>query len=305
VTVAAHGPVQGTVQGTVLGIDLGGTKLLAVGLDASGREVYRRREMTGRGLGPELALALIAEIVDDARRALGGLDAVGLGFPGLVDHHRGVARSSVMLDGWHEVALAAQITARVGAPCAIDNDVNVAALHELALRGSSALLFVAVGTGIGGALVLDGKLWRGAHGLAGEIGHVAIARDGRPCNCGRRGCVNRYASGTAIDYPDGQPDGRPDGGLADATAALGAAIGSALNLLDVPLVVLGGGVAERGPTYLEAVAAHARRECFREIGEACTFELARGGYDAAALGAALLARQARHAASSGAIRERT
>lgn len=298
----------GTV-GPVLGIDLGGTKLLAVGLDASGREVYRRREMTGRDLGPEPALALIAEISDDARRTLGGLDAVGLGFPGLVDHHRGVARSSVMLDGWHEVELAAQITARVAAPCAIDNDVNVAALHELALRGSSALLFVAVGTGIGGALVLDGKLWRGAHGLAGEIGHVAIARDGRPCNCGRRGCVNRYASGTAIDQPDWQPDrqpgGQPDGGLADATAALGSAIGSALNLLDVPLVVLGGGVAERGPSYLEAVAAHARRECFREIGEACTFELARGGYDAAALGAALLARQARHAASSGSMRERT
>jgi len=267
----------------VLGIDLGGTKLLAVGLDAAGRVVYRRREPTGRGLAPEPALALVAEIAGDARRALGGLDALGLGFPGLVDHRRGLVRSSVMLDGWHEVALAAQLSARVGVPCAIDNDVNASALYELEQRGSAALLFVAVGTGIGGALVLDGQVWRGAHGLAGEIGHVAIARDGRPCTCGRRGCVNRYASGTALD--------QPGGGLADATAALGAAIGSALNLLDVPLVVLGGGVAERGPAYLEAVAAHARRECFREIGQACTFELARGGYDAAALGAARLARQ--------------
>lgn len=267
----------------VLGLDLGGTKLLAVGLDAAGHVAYRRREPTGRGLGPEPALALIAEIACDARRALGGLDALGLGFPGLVDHRRGLVRSSVMLDGWHEVALATQIAARVGAPCAIDNDVNASALHELELRSSAALLFVAVGTGIGGALVLDGKLWRGASGLAGEIGHVAIARDGRPCTCGRRGCVNRYASGTALDQPDGY--------LADATAALGAAIGSALNLLDVPLVVLGGGVAERGPAYLEAVAGHARRECFREIGHACTFELARGGYDAAALGATRLALQ--------------
>jgi glucokinase len=280
-----------TMSVAVLGIDLGGTKLLAVAVDAAGTVVYRRREPTGRGLGPAPALALIAEIADDARRALGGpnaIAAVGLGFPGLVDHRRGVARSSVMLDGWHDVALAAQLAARLGVPCAIDNDVNAAALYEHALRGTSDFLFVAVGTGIGGALVLGGALWRGAHGLAGEIGHVTIARDGRPCDCGRRGCVNRYASGTAIDQP-GDPSGD---GLADATAALGAALGSALNLLDVPLVVLGGGVAERGPAYVAAVAAHARRECFREIGQACAFELARGGYDAAALGAARLARQA-------------
>jgi glucokinase len=267
----------------VLGLDLGGTKLLACGIDGDGRVAYRRREPTGRGMGLEPALALVADIARDARRALGGLDAIGLGFPGLVDHRRGVVRSSVMLEGWHDAALSVEVAARTGAPCAIDNDANAAALYERELRGCADLLFVAVGTGIGGALVLDGKLWRGAGGLAGELGHVAIARDGRRCDCGRRGCVNRYASGAALDQPGGD--------LADATAALGAAIGSALNLLAVPLVVLGGGVAERGPAYVDAVAEHARRECFHEIGEACAFEAARGGYDAAALGAALLARQ--------------
>jgi glucokinase len=266
-----------------LGLDLGGTKLLACGVDRDGRVAYRRREPTGRGLSPERALALLAEVAGDARRAMGGVDAVGVGFPGLVDHRRGVVRSSVMLDGWRDVPLAAELAARIGAPCAIDNDANAAALREGALRGSGDLLFVAVGTGIGGALLLGGALWRGASGLAGEIGHVAIARDGRPCACGRRGCVNRYASGTALDQAGAE--------LADAAAALGAAIGSALNLLAVPLVVLGGGVAERGRAYLDAIAEHARRECFREIGDACAFELARGGYDAAAHGAALLARQ--------------
>jgi glucokinase len=267
----------------VLGLDLGGTKLLARGVDRDGRVVYRRREPTGRALRPAQALALLGDVAGDARRALGGLDAVGVGFPGLVDHGRGYVRSSVMLDGWCDVPLAAELAARVGAPCAVDNDANTAALHERELRDASALLFVAIGTGIGGALVLDGKLWRGAGGLAGEIGHVVIARDGQPCDCGRRGCVNRYASGTALD--------RNGASLSDATAALGAAIGSALNLLAVPLVVLGGGVAERGPAYLAAVAEHARRECFPEIGAACAFEAARGGYDAAALGAAQLARQ--------------
>jgi glucokinase len=267
----------------VLGLDLGGTKLLACGLDGDGRVVYRRREATGRTLGPARALALLADIAGDARRALGALDAVGVGFPGLVDHARGCVRSSVMLDGWRDVPLAGELAARIGAPCAVDNDANAAALHESELRGAAALLFVAIGTGIGGALVLDGKLWRGAGGLAGEIGHLAIERDGRPCDCGRRGCVNRYASGTALD--------RAGASLSDATAALGAAIGSALNLLAVPLVVLGGGVVERGPAFIEAVAEHARRECFGEIGQACAFEAARGGYDAAALGAAQLARQ--------------
>lgn len=271
----------------VLGLDLGGTKLLACGVDDRARIALRRRRPTGRGFGPDAATAAIAELAAEARGALGPLDAIGLGFPGLVDHARGVVRSSVMLDGWRDVPLARRIEEATGVPCAIDNDANAAALYELEQRQASDLLFVAVGTGIGGALVLAGRLWRGAGGLAGELGHVAIDRGGPPCACGRRGCVHLYASGSAIAA------GAP---IDAAAGALGAAIGSALDLLDVPLVVLGGGVAELGPSYVAAVAAAARRECFREIGLGCAFEPARGGYEAAALGAALLARGHRVAA---------
>ena len=282
----------------VLGIDLGATKLLALGEERGAR--FRLRRDSGRGLGPGAGLAAIVEVVDRAREQL-AVEAVGVGFPGLVDHARGLVRSSVMLDGWSEVPLAALLEERLGIPCAVDNDVNAAALWEQRCRGARDMLFVAVGTGIGGALVLDGRLHRGAGGLAGEIGHVRVSRDGPPCDCGRRGCVNRHASGAAIEAAAGlSPGALRDGAawsdqleraLEVVVAALGAAIGDALNLLDVPLVVLGGGVAELGPSYAAAVAASARRECFREIGEACSFELARGGYDGAARGAADLAAQ--------------
>jgi glucokinase len=279
-----------------LGIDLGGTKLLACGLDDGDRVRYRVRVPTGRRFGPASARAAIRELAGDARSALGGLDAIGIGFPGLVDHRRGVACSSTMLDGWHEVALAAQIADAVGVPCAIDNDVNAAAVHAQACRDVSDLLYVAVGTGIGGALILGGRPWRGAGGFAGEIGHVSIERDGPPCACGRRGCVHLYASGTAIQAAAGVPADQlaartSHPAVLAAADALGVAIGSVLNLLDVRVVVLGGGIAELGASYVDAVAARARRECFPEIGRPCEITAARGGYDAGALGAASLARQ--------------
>ena len=287
---------------SLLGIDLGGTKLLARAVSADGAVWFHVRAATGRAMGPDAALAAIERVAAEARARTGEVEAVGVGFPGLVDHARGVARSSVMLDGWRDVPLAARLEERLGVPCAVDNDVNAAALHELHIRGAKEMLFVAVGTGIGGALVLDGRLRRGAGGFAGEIGHIVVERDGRPCDCGRRGCVNRYASGTAIEADAGLEAGelRARAGhdvcvvgpaLAAAADALGVAIGSALNLLDVPLVVLGGGVAQLGPAYVAAVAARARRECFCEIGHDCAFEAARGGYDGAALGAVALAAQ--------------
>jgi glucokinase len=282
----------------LLGIDLGGTKLLACGLDERGEVRYRVRQPTGRGFGPDAAVANIAQLASAACTALGGLDAIGIGFPGLVDHRRGIARSSTMLDGWHEVALARHVRDALGVPCTIDNDVNAAALHEHACRGAPDLLYVSVGTGIGGALVLGGALWRGAGGFAGEIGHITIDHAGPPCACGRRGCVNLYASGTAIEAAAGLAPGQLAAGapagraIVDAAGALAVAIGSALNVLDIPLVVLGGGIAQLGPAYVDAVAALVRRECFREIAAPCVVSASRGGYEAGALGAAALAGEA-------------
>ena len=273
----------------VLGIDLGGTKLLAGGLDDDG--VTGSGACDGRGSGPHVRSRRSSRS-PAMRSACSQLDGIGIGVPGLVDHARGLVRSSTILDGWSDIPLASEVSRRLDLPCTIDNDVNVAAIHERDVRGARDLLYVAIGTGIGGALVLGGTLWRGAGSLAGEIGHVSIERDGLACTCGRRGCVNLYASGTALG------PSATDAAIRDAAEALAIAIGSVLNVLDLPLVVLGGGVVELGARYVDAVADGVRRQCFREIAVHCAIEPARAGYDTAALGAAVLAGQPRARAIS-------
>lgn len=284
-----------------LGVDIGGSKLLACLVDDAGRVLFRTRQATGRSLAPDDAVSRVTAVVAEARRNAGGCDAIGIGFPGLVDPQRGLARSSVMIDGWRDVALAARVEASTGLPCAIDNDVNAAARSEVARRGQADrdLLFVAVGTGIGGAVVINGAIWPGTSGLAGEVGHLCVDARGPRCECGARGCVNLYASGTAIaarlasaglSWPAGE-DGDHEAAWAvidGGARALGRALGSALNLLNLPLVVIGGGVAELGDRYITEVARAANESCMAEIAASCRFELARAGYEAAAIGAALL-----------------
>jgi glucokinase len=283
-----------------IGIDLGGSKLLACLTDEDGRVLGRAVRTTGRATGPLEACRLIREVASELCEAGGPFEVAGVGFPGQVDFARGVARASVMLDGWREVPLAGWVGEALGLPCVVDNDVNAAAVAELKHRHNElpgSMLFVAVGTGIGGAIVLENRLWRGHTGVAGEIGNVTIDRHGPKCWCGRRGCLNTSASGAAIErqLEPGVPlaeqvrlgNPRLDDVLDDAAESLGIGIANALNLLNPALVVLGGGVAELGERWLDKVAAAARAETFPEAGE-CRFELARAGYQAGAVGAALL-----------------
>ncbi len=284
-----------------LGIDLGGSKLLACVTDESGTMLGSAVRSTGRGTGPAAAAGLVAEVARELLPGGGAFDAVGIGFPGLVDFARGIARSSVMLDGWRDVPFTALVADTLGVDVSVmDNDVNAAAVAELARRAASppdCMLFVAVGTGIGGAITIGDKLWRGHTGVAGEIGNVTIDRHGELCWCGRRGCLNTSASGSAIarDLAPGMAladliEARHPG-LAEATGraadALGIGLGNALNLLNPSLVVLGGGVAELGQPWIQRVASAARQEAFPEAG-VCRFESARAGYQAGAIGAALL-----------------
>jgi glucokinase len=285
----------------VIGVDLGGSKLLACVIDEDGQPLGRTVRATGRGTSPAQARGLIRDAAHELRERFGHIDASGIGFPGLVDFARGRVTSSVMLDGWLDVPLADELTEMLGIPSVVDNDVNCAALAELKLRGHDApdsMLFVAVGTGIGGAITLGRRLWRGHTGVAGEIGNVSIDRHGVRCWCGRRGCLNTSASGTAIEHQleagvplmnqvsSGHP--RLDSVVHEAAVSLGIGLANALNLLNPELVVLGGGVAELGASWLDVVAETARAEAFSEAG-GCRFELARAGYDAGAMGAALLA----------------
>jgi glucokinase len=293
--------MRGSLVTRALGVDLGGTKLLACVADERGKPLGLAQRATGRATGPDEALRLIVEVAAELAESVGPFQCAGIGFPGQTDFALGMARASVMLDGWREVPLAERAARELGVACVVDNDVNMAAFAELRMRAEEiphSMLFIAVGTGIGGAITIGDRLWRGFSGVAGEIGNVTIDRHGARCWCGRRGCLNTCASGSAIgselglDAPleehirTGHPRLRQ--ALDAAAVSLGIGIANALNLLNPALVVLGGGVARLGPEFLEAVARTARAEAFPEAG-LCRFEPARAGYEAGALGAALLA----------------
>jgi glucokinase len=284
---------------------VGGTKALARVEDARGALLAQSRYPTGRDMRPSSLIALVGRIVEDCRARCGRINAVGLGFPGLVERRNGRVRSSVILDGWSDIALAQLLRDATGLACTVDNDVKNAARAEIAARAALPwrdMLFVSIGTGIGGALAFDGRIVEGASGHAGEIGHVSVMPDGPPCICGRAGCVGTLAGGAALAASLGLDcdglaaairHGDPSAlRTVHASARLvGHALGSALNLLNVGLCVIGGGMAGAGESYLHAIAEEARSQCFPEIAAACGFEFAMSGYDAGAIGAALLARE--------------
>jgi glucokinase len=180
-----------------VGVDVGGTKMLAVTVDDARNVVGERRVPT-----PEGATALIDAFVAviDAQRAECPVDAVGIGAAGLVDRD-GVLHLGPNLPGIRDLAIKTLLEERLQLPVQVDNDATCAAWGERELgaaKGSDDAVVVTFGTGIGGGLVLDGRLSRGAHGFAGEVGHMKVDPDGPPCPCGGRGCWERYASGSAL-----------------------------------------------------------------------------------------------------------
>jgi glucokinase len=332
----------------VAGLDVGGTKTLAVAvdvaaLDAAGGEpwppggpadarvagdgaggrgprgiVATVRRATGVG-GREPLLASTADVLSAVAQAAGvgvdGFAAVGLGVPGLVDRGAGTVRHAVNL-GLDEdpVPLVAHLGALANAPVVVDNDVNLAAVGAaVALGCRGDLAYLSVGTGVAAGLLLDGHIRRGAHGAAGEIGHLPIDPHGPRCECGQRGCLEAVASGTAIAARWPAPDGAvtaasallaaAEQGDAEAAAVLDEVAGNlagAVALLaqtvDPELIVLGGGVAEAGPGLLTAVQDALRRRASRSpvlaaIHLADRVAFVPDGVPAGALGAAVVARR--------------
>ncbi len=267
----------------VIAVDLGGTKLLAGLVDREG--VALRRTVRPTDLSGEDAL------LDQIEQAIGevgsdGFGALGVGLPSTIDQRTGRAVSSVNIP-LAGVDLREQLQRRFGVPVMIENDANAAALAEHRLgagRGTRHMIMLTLGTGVGGGLILDGRLYRGAVGAAGELGHITIDVDGPPCQgaCPGRGHLEALASGTAADVvverlarerPDGDlgraaSAGRPvDARLAVELAAegpgdarealeqvgllLGAGIASYVNVFNPELVVLGGGFARAGDLLFE------------------------------------------------------
>jgi glucokinase len=256
------------VSGVTIGVDVGGTTVAAGLVSADGRVLEHVQAPTHeRGAGT--ALETIEELLDrlrDGARARGvTVTGVGLGIPGTVDVERGVVGVDVHyapeLVG---VPLAARLGPRVGVPVFVDNDVNALALAEWtwgAGRGARSLVMLAIGTGVGGGIVFDGRLHRGAAGFGGELGHVPIDFDGRPCICGGRGCLKTYVSGTDIARRGEERLGRPIGAdevfrlaaagrveaeeiVDEVCRALGAGLAVIVNGLNPERVLLAGSVAK-------------------------------------------------------------
>jgi glucokinase len=186
-------------------VDLGGTKILSVIADAEGRTVGEDRRATEVDEGPDAALERIAASVEAALAEAGlrcdDLRAVGVCAPGPIDSTRGLILSGPNLPGWRDVPICPYLGERLGVPAILENDAAAAAYGEFvygAGRGYRHIVYITVSTGIGGGLVLDGRLYRGATGLAGELGHITIEAEGPLCGCGKPGHLEALASGTAI-----------------------------------------------------------------------------------------------------------
>lgn len=278
-------PTTGPV---VVGVDVGGTKVLAGVVSAEGDVVRRARGATpGRLASVEALEETIADCV--ARAAAGApLAAVGLAAAGFVD----AAGDRVMFAPhlpWRGEDVRARLAARVGAPVVLENDATCAAHAEAAYgagRGVGSMLLVTLGTGIGGGLVIDGRVWRGAGGMAGEFGHAQVVPAGLACECGRRGCWEQYCSGSALvrdvrarlgsapsvlaDMCGGDPtqltgpmvaQAAADGDLLAHAALtrvgewLGVGLANLIAAFDPALVVIGGGVSEAGDRLLDPARA--------------------------------------------------
>ena len=286
VRYAAGGPVALGVA-----VDVETLAVCAVGLDGVVR-AHRRLPRDHRELGPDPvfdgAAALAAEVCGEVgARVLGA----GLALPALLSTAAGAAyradralaaADSAVVGSGSPVVLRAPnlprldgsrpadaLAARLGLPVTVDNEATLGALAHLDLAPN--LVYVSAGIGVGGGIVLDGRVYRGARGLAGELGHVVVDRAGPTCGCGGRGCVERYAGTAALLADAGAADldalvdalaggdGRAVAATTRAAAALGTGLASVLNVLDVPVVVLGGTFARLAPHVEPALSAELAR----------------------------------------------
>jgi glucokinase len=306
-----------------IGIDLGGTKMLTGVLDSGSEVIWESRERSTGQTEDELVDLLVREI-EEAREARPGVAAVGLGIPATIDHDRGVAISAVNLP-IDNLPIRDLVTERTGLPIVVDNDANVAALAEHlygAARGADNAVMLTIGTGIGGGLIIGGEVYRGATGAGAELGHVVIAMDGLPCqgNCPGHGCVETYASGTALarearEAAEREPDSelgrmlaageeidgravtelalagdRAATGVFDLVGArLGVALASFANIFEPEVIVIGGGVIAAGDLLLEPARREVRERALPPMKDT-PVRAAELGEDAGMIGAAAMAR---------------
>jgi glucokinase len=314
-----------------VGVDLGGTKIYTALSTPVGDVLADDRRPTEGELGPDGVIERIAAsakaVLATAGVAAADIAGVGLSSPGPLDNERGVVTDAANLPGWHNVPLAARISDALGVPALLENDADAAAWGEHLFgvaKGLQHVVLVTLGTGIGGGLVLDGRIYRGASGAAGEVGHMTVNPDGPPCGCGAgRGHLEALASGraferaaaAAIERGESELLARPakdEGpsakavGLAAAQGDpvaqrmieeaghwLGVGLASLVNIFNPQAVVLRGGLMNLGERYLGPARRLAREGAFPQSARDAQVLDGTLGDRAGALGAAALMLSAR------------
>jgi glucokinase len=306
-----------------VGIDAGGTKLLGGVVDED-LVVHSRVRRQWRGADRQETLDILVDAVEEVRAAAPDVDAVGFGIPSLVNFLNGASVWCNHLP-LENLPVRDLVSERLGMPVVVDNDANLAALAEHrrgAARGARHAVMVALGTGMGGGLVLDGRLYRGAHGFAGELGHMVIDHDGDPCPgaCPGRGCLELLASGNAIGRTgeraaEAAPQTalgrrRAEGGeitgplitelahdgddlaqvvLAEVGEKLGAGLVGLVNVFDPEVVVIGGGAVAAGDLLLDPARRVVASRALPPVAEKVRIVPAAFGDESGMLGAALFA----------------
>ncbi|MEC4574679.1 ROK family protein [Streptomyces virginiae] len=297
----------------VIALDVGGTGMKAALVAADGTLLHEARRATGRERGPDAVVETIqdfaAELLATGRERFGrAASAAGVAVPGIVDADHGIAVYAANL-GWRDVPLRALLTARLGGiPVALGHDVRTGGLAEGRIgagRGADRFLFVPLGTGIAGAIGIAGRIEAGAHGYAGEIGHIVVRPGGPDCGCGQRGCLETLASAAAVSRAWAAASGDPAADAADcakavesgdarargvwlaAVEALADGLVTAITLLDPRTLIIGGGLAEAGETLFTPLRkAVEERVTFQRLPHIVPAAL---GDTAGCLGAGLLA----------------
>ncbi|MDT5120579.1 MAG: glucokinase [Acidobacteriota bacterium] len=310
-----------------IGVDLSGATMHAALITNEGQVVERRESPLER----EAVVAQVAHAVTELRDVSSNIGAIGVGIPGLVNRQMDRVLVSTDLPTVVRGDIHTELMKATGLRVELENDANAAAYGEYKVgagRGSRDMFYATIGTGIGGAIILDGRLWLGASGFAGEFGHITIDAEGIECMCGNTGCLETVASSPNIVrranerlYRDNTSSLSRLAMNKQFTAAdvvreaksgddfsllmiertgkyIGAAVASVINLLNIERIVLGGGVMEAGDLILDPVISEAQRRAFQPSFESTQIVAAALGTDAVSIGAAMLARDAGNTISS-------
>jgi glucokinase len=309
------------VDRTVIGVDLGGTNTRTALVGCNGDIFDKQKESTRAAEGHEKVIAKLIDRIKqqrkNAERAKREIVAVGVGAPGVIHAQTGVVVKSPNFPDWNNLPLKSTLEAELNVPVFIENDANAAAFGEQwrgAAKGIRSLIFLTLGTGVGGGIILNGAIWHGADGMAGEVGHMTIVPDGRPCGCGNTGCLEMYASsrGIIMNFQEASlAEGRDratitsaqiyqaarDGDPAALSAvremgrSLGIGIANLINIFNPEMVVIGGGVKDAWDLFIDATRNEIKKRAFEYPAARTSILPSVLGDDAGMVGAAAVAFQ--------------